>query len=89
MASVFTLAVAVAVAGIWEIAEYITGLICGTDPQNVLTTGVADTMWDIIVCAFGALFMIVPYFLYYKKEKKDLFMQSFELMFYRNIQKLQ
>lgn len=89
LVSVFTLAVAVAVAGIWEIAEYITGLICGTDPQNVLTTGVADTMWDIIVCAFGALFMIVPYFLYYKKEKKDLFMQSFELMFYRNIQKQQ
>lgn len=87
LASAFTLAVSVAVAGLWEIAEYVTGVICGTDPQNVLTTGITDTMWDMIVCTFGALFMLIPYYFYYRKGKKDLFMQSFELMFCRNIQK--
>ncbi len=87
LASVFTTAVAVAVAGIWEIAEYVTGLITNMDPQNVVATGVTDTMWDMIVCTIGALFMLIPYAFYYYKGKKELFMQSFEIIFNRNILK--
>ncbi len=82
---VFTLSVSVAVAGVWEIAEFIISLIFGTDPQNVQGTGVGDTMWDIIVCTAGALVMLIPYAFYYQKGKRDLFMKSFELMFERNI----
>lgn len=53
-------------ATMWEIYEYICSLIFNVDPQNNLTTGVNDTMQDIIVafigtCLFNLCFFIKNY----------------------------
>ena len=55
LAAVFCAAVSMAVAGIWELAEYALSLVTDLDPQCALETGVKDTMKDMIVCAAGAL----------------------------------
>lgn len=44
-----------AVAGMWEIGEYLLSHITGRDLQNVAATGVADSMQDMIVCMLGTL----------------------------------
>lgn len=44
-----------AVAGLWEIAEYFLNLLTGIDVQRVQTTGVNDTVQDMIVCMLGTL----------------------------------
>lgn len=71
---VFALAVSIAVAGLWEIGEYLVSILFHTDPQNVRTTGVSDTMLDMIVCTAGSLF-IIPFVLrYFKTNRKNLVM---------------
>lgn len=47
-----------AVAGLWEIAEYFVNLITGIDVQRVATTGVADTIQDMIVCMIGTVALL-------------------------------
>jgi len=42
-------------ASFWEIFEYLSSIILNVDPQNVLVTGVNDTMQDIIAALFGTL----------------------------------
>lgn len=49
-----------AVAGLWEIAEYFVNLITGIDVQRVATTGVADTVQDMIVCLIGTV-AVLPF----------------------------
>ena len=66
---VFALAVSIAVAGLWEIGEYTISALFHTDPQNVRTTGIADTMWDMIVCTIGSLFHL-PFVLHYFKTNR-------------------
>ena len=55
LGAAFSFLTAAAVAGIWEICEYVISLIFKNDPQRVVLSGVADTMWDMIVCMAGAL----------------------------------
>ncbi len=59
--SFFSVCFSITVAAVWEIYEYILNLLLHTDPQRALTTGVNDTMLDIIVCLIGSLAAI--YFL--------------------------
>ena len=47
-----------AVAGLWEIGEYILSKITLRDMQNVASTGVADSMQDMIVCLLGTLLLL-------------------------------
>ncbi len=47
-----------AVAGLWEIAEYFVNRITGIDVQRVAATGVADTMQDMIVCLLGTVALL-------------------------------
>jgi len=42
-----------AVAGLWEVGEYFVHLLTGIDVQRVASTGVADSMQDILVCLVG------------------------------------
>ena len=51
----------------------------GTDPQNVLTTGIHDTMQDTIACLLGAALFVAVELLYYKKKHKGLFMATREV----------
>ena len=55
LATTFMVLVSLAVAGLWEIGEYALAGVVGRDLQNVTTTGVADSMQDMIVCALGTL----------------------------------
>ena len=55
LAMVFTFLGSMAVAGLWEIAEYLISLVVGLDLQRVAATGVADSMQDMIVCMIGTL----------------------------------
>ena len=71
----------------WEICEYTLDLVVHNDPQKVLTTGIHDTMQDMIVCTIGALLMFIPYYLYYKKKKVGFIMGGFERMVQVNLKK--
>ena len=44
-----------AVAGLWEIGEYLVSGIVRMDLQRVLATGVADSMNDMLICLAGTL----------------------------------
>ncbi len=46
-------------AGLWEIFEFTCDIFFSGDAQKVATTGVDDTMWDIIVAFIGALIFIL------------------------------
>lgn len=70
----FCLAATLAVAGLWEIAEYFINMATGIDLQNVAATGVADSMQDMIVCLIGGLFLLIPMLGYYRKGKVGFLM---------------
>lgn len=54
-AVLFVLFASMAVAGLFELCEYALSPIVGRDLQHVVTTGVADTMGDMLVCLLGTL----------------------------------
>ena len=58
LAATFCVFGSVAFAGVWEIAEYLLSLVAGIDTQMVQTTGIHDTMQDMIVCTAGALLFL-------------------------------
>ena len=51
-----------AVAALWEIFEYLSSFYFHMDPQKVLTTGVSDTMGDIIVAFLGSILVSMCYY---------------------------
>ncbi len=55
LAMVFVFFGSMAVAGLWEIGEYVLSGIVRIDLQRVMATGVADSMRDMIVCMLGTL----------------------------------
>lgn len=57
----------VAIAGFWEMFEFLSDKILNSDTQNVLTTGVDDTMYDIISAFIGSVIFSIFYFFYKKK----------------------
>ncbi|MGI6030101.1 MAG: hypothetical protein ACOX7F_01205 [Eubacteriales bacterium] len=54
-AALFSFCFAMTTAGVWELYEYFLSFVMDTDPQNVLTTGVGDTMQDMLACLIGAV----------------------------------
>jgi len=52
------------VAVIWEIGEFTGFLLTGHDSQHTLTTGVFDTMEDIISCFAGSLLAALDYYVF-------------------------
>lgn len=61
----FTALIAVA----WEVFEYIANIIIGSDIQNVITTGVNDTMQDLIFALAGAG-LSLPFLVSFKKQNE-------------------
>lgn len=45
----------------WEIFEFISSIVFKVDPQKVETTGIVDTMKDLIVALIGGILVIVDY----------------------------
>ena len=72
----FVLGITFMVAGLWEIFEFTTDNIFGKDAQKVLTTGVSDTMKDIISAFLGSLIIVVSY-IYEKVNNMKLFVINF------------
>ncbi len=66
---IFMLFCTLALSSIWEIFEYISSIVFKEDVQNVLTTGVSDTMEDIIASFIASIIFSVTYT--FKKKKID------------------
>lgn len=69
----FIIALTLALASMWEIFEYVSSIIFNEDIQNVLTTGVKDTMEDIISSLVASIIFVVIYI--FKKNKLDLLLK--------------
>ena len=72
----FVLGFTFLISGLWEIFEFTTDNIFGKDAQKVLTTGVSDTMKDIISAFLGSLIIVVSY-IYEKVNNMKLFVINF------------
>lgn len=55
LAIAFAFLGSMAVAGLWEIGEYIISGIVKMDLQRVLSTGVSDSMKDMLICMAGTV----------------------------------
>lgn len=62
----------------WEIFEFVGFIGFGVDAQHHLTTGVMDTMGDLITCILGTLIVTVVLFVQYKKGKLPLLFDAIE-----------
>lgn len=60
---IFIFGITLMIAALWEIFEFSSDKILGGDTQKVLTTGVDDTMKDIICALFGGIIFTL-YYLY-------------------------
>lgn len=67
---VFAVSFSMLIAVGWEIGEYLTFLTVGHDAQHHLTTGVVDTMQDLISCVIGSLVLAVDFWFCYGRNKK-------------------
>lgn len=65
--AIFTVAFAVTLAVFWEIFEFSIDQTLGKTMQK---SGLVDTMWDLIVACFGAIFVGVLGYLYVKNPRK-------------------
>lgn len=83
---VFVFSASMAVAGIFELCEFVLSHITGRDLQQVANTGVNDTMGDMFVCMLGTLitllFMIRAY-----HGKHDFFTDAAKAFAYQNPKK--
>ncbi|MDR2931673.1 MAG: hypothetical protein LBV27_01065 [Oscillospiraceae bacterium] len=73
------------IAVMWEIGEFAGYLITGHDSQHTETTGVFDTMYDIIACVLGSILMTIDYALYSKKGWRSFFIKTLEQFYKLNM----
>lgn len=69
---IFILGFSMLIASGWEMFEFTCDNLFRKDAQNVLTTGVDDTMWDIIVAFIGSILVSILYIIEVKTKKKIL-----------------
>ncbi len=72
----FIFGISFLVAGLWEMFEFTSDKLFGKDAQNVLTTGVDDTMKDMIVAFLGTLLYVVLY-IYEEANKRTVVIKKF------------
>lgn len=65
----FVVGITLSIAALWEFYEFTSDFIFNKDAQNVLTTGVADTMWDMLMAFFGSILVCFQYFVEIKYNK--------------------
>lgn len=75
---IFILSFTMFLASIWEIFEYSGDIIFEKDAQKVLTTGINDTMKDMICALIGSIIVIIWY-LFEKTNNIQLFITKFIL----------
>lgn len=59
---IFVIGVTLSIASLWEFYEFISDNIFQKDAQNVLTTGVTDTMLDMLMAFIGASIVCMKYY---------------------------
>lgn len=69
----FSFSFSMAIAAIWELMEYGIDFVLHNDPQNVLTTGVHDTMLDLLTCMIGTILVIAFLARFYHHGKASFF----------------
>lgn len=74
--AIFIIGISCIIASFWEYFEFISDNIFGKDAQNVLTTGVADTMMDMILATLGNLLFILIY-IFEEFNNKKLIVKNF------------
>lgn len=68
----FSVMMTITLATLWELTEFGIDKIFKTEMQDVVKTGVDDTMKDILVAILSALLVIISYVYETKKNKKGL-----------------
>lgn len=81
VALVFTALFNIAVAAIWEMYEYMLFIVFKIDAVNTLTTGVNDTMQDMIVCTVGGLLFLLSARRYFRKGKGSFLINTYRQFF--------
>lgn len=74
----FSFCVNVTIAAVWELYEYAIFYFLHIDAINFATTGINDTMQDILVCLIGGIVLILLFARYCKKDKAEFFAHSFQ-----------
>lgn len=69
---IFMIAVTLSIATLWEFYEFISDYIFSKDAQNVITTGVSDTMWDMLMAFLGAIVISSQYWHEVKRKKESI-----------------
>lgn len=67
---IYIILITLSVAVLWECVEFTIDKILGTDTQKVLTTGVNDTMKDMICALIGSILYSI-YYLYNLNKKSN------------------
>lgn len=68
----FSIMMTISFSTLWELTEFGIDKLLNIDMQDVVKTGVDDTMKDIIVAILSALLVIISYIYETKKNKKGL-----------------
>lgn len=74
--AIFILFTSLAVAALWEIFEFSCDSILGNDAQRVISTGVNDTMLDIIMALLASILVTILY-LYEETNNKSIIIKGF------------
>lgn len=84
---VFVNAVNITIAVLWEFYEYALLIFFKNDAVNHYTTGVHDSMTDMIVCTLGGLVVTVCLINAYRKHKTSVYQRIVEKVYLTNIEK--
>lgn len=72
--TLFSFTFNLSLAVLWEIYEYMLYIFLGIDAVNTLTSGVNDTMQDLIVCLLGGGLFTASLLLAFRKGKYGFFL---------------
>jgi len=72
----FIIAFVLMIASFWEFFEYFSDMLFNQDAQNVLTTGINDTMKDMVAAFIGSLLFNIMY-VYEEKTKSSILIMKF------------
>lgn len=67
---IFVFAITFMIAGLWEIFEFVSDTLFNGDAQRVISTGVVDTMQDIISAFTGSIIFVILYLISSFKVKR-------------------
>ena len=70
LSSSYALCFSAFIGVMWEVCEFLGFIFTGHDSQNHLTTGVFDTMQDLICCLVGSVISVASFALYRYTNRK-------------------